>query len=387
MANILDYLEWRGDLTLAERPFNEVDNLLLAELSYLDFGGLVSASFSDGVTLREAMRLYDEQQPSEDMGVLVPDQIPVLARQMAASARFGSMQLRGYRAELDSALQMQFSAVSAVLADGTVYVAFRGTDDTIVGWKEDFNLAFLPVVPAQQKARDYLTEAADYFSARTLRVGGHSKGGNLAVYAAVFCDERVQDRLIAVYNNDGPGFATSLLALPEHRRIAGRIVTIIPESSVIGMLLEHEEEYQVVRSTQTGIMQHDGFSWVVHSSQFERLPGQTMSGRMIDETLRRFVCGLDPEQRAQLADALYEILTCTDAGTLSGLKEGGLRTALAMIKQYRALDKATRQALRDTLQLFLRSGAQAAVDELRPLAQIRAKLPLQKLVESLSQES
>ena len=241
MANILDYLDWRGDLQISERGFNEVDNLLLAELCYLDFGGIVPPGFDAPVPLQEAMRRYDVLREHESMGVLVPDQIPELGRRMAASARFSGLLLCGYENKIDDETQTQFSALTLLLPDGTAYVAFRGTDDTIVGWKEDFNLAFLPVVPAQRMAVQYLQAAAAAFSERPLRVGGHSKGGNLAVYSAVFCSEAVQNQLMQVYNNDGPGFRTSLLPLPEHKRVAGRIVTIIPESSVVGILLEHEE--------------------------------------------------------------------------------------------------------------------------------------------------
>ena len=165
-----------------------------------------------------------------------------------------------------------------LLPDGSAYVAFRGTDDTIVGWKEDFNMAFTPEIPAQRYAADYLQQAAAALAFRPLLVGGHSKGGNLAVYAAVFCGEAIQKQIRAVYNNDGPGFYASLLELPEHRRIAGKITTLLPESSVVGMLLEHEEAYQVVRSTQIRLMQHDGFSWQVLGRRF-RAPDGACRGR------------------------------------------------------------------------------------------------------------
>ena len=202
MANILDYLDWRGDLQISERGFNEVDNLLLAELCYLDFGGIVPPGFDAPVPLQEAMRRYDVLREHESMGVLVPDQIPELGRRMAASARFSGLLLCGYENKIDDETQTQFSALTLLLPDGTAYVAFRGTDDTIVGWKEDFNLAFLPVVPAQRMAVQYLQAAAAAFSERPLRVGGHSKGGNLAVYSAVFCSEAVQNQLMQVYNNE-----------------------------------------------------------------------------------------------------------------------------------------------------------------------------------------
>ena len=311
MANILDYLDWRGDLTLAERGFNEVDNLLMAELCFLDFSGIVPADFSAPVFLPDAMRQYDAARPQETMGVLVPEQIPELGHKMAASRRFSDLTLCAYVSRTDEETQTQFSALTILLPDKTAYIAFRGTDDTIVGWKEDFNLAFLPVVPAQKMAAEYLSAAAAALPSHPLRVGGHSKGGNLAVYSAVFCGEAVQNQLMRVYNNDGPGFRTSLLGLPEHKRVAGRITTILPESSVVGMLLEHEERYEVVRSTQSGLWQHDGFSWQVRGERFEHLPDLTEGGKLVDETIRTFILSLSPEQRVAFTDALFDILTCT----------------------------------------------------------------------------
>ena len=188
MANILDYLDWRGDLTLSERAFNEVDNLILAEICYLDLSGFAPAGFeTQQVTLREAWDAYFAAHPTTDMGVLVPAQIPVLVQKAAQTARFGSLRLLGYVNRIDEETQTQFSAMTMLLPDGSAYVAFRGTDDTIVGWKEDFNMAFTPEIPAQRYAADYLQQAAAALAFRPLLVGGHSKGGNLAVYAAVFC--------------------------------------------------------------------------------------------------------------------------------------------------------------------------------------------------------
>ena len=364
MASILDYLDWRGDITFAERPFNEVDNLLLAELSYLDFGGIVPADFAAAVPLSDAVAAFTKRTPHADMGVLVPDKIPGLAQKMAASARFRDVLLSGYVCKLDEQTETQFAALCAALPDGTVYAAFRGTDDTIVGWKEDFNMGFLPIVPSQREAADYLRAAAAAFPSQKLRAGGHSKGGNLAVYAAVWCGESVQDQLLAVYNNDGPGFHTSLLDRPEHQRIANRIQTILPESSVVGMLLEHEESYQVVRSNQVGLMQHDGFSWQVLGERFEHLTELAEGGRIMDQTLRSFLRELTEPQRAQFVDTLFDILTCTDASTLTDLKVGGLKTASAMVKALQKLDKPTRKALSDTLKLLVRSGARSVLEEL-----------------------
>ncbi len=363
MADILDYLDWRGDLRLSERGFNEVDNLLLAELCFLNFSGVVTTDFAASVRLDDAVRMAEKLRPHEQMGVLVPDRIPLLARKMAACARFRDTLLSGYVNQIDEQTETQFSALSFTLPDGSVYVAFRGTDDTLVGWKEDFNLSFLECVPAQTLAACYLQQAAEAFAPRPLRVGGHSKGGNLAVYSAVFAPPQVQDRLLAVYNNDGPGFRTSLLPLEEHRRIAGRIQTILPESSVVGMLLEHEEQYEVVRSTQLGLMQHDGFSWQVVGEHFVHLPELTGGGKLVDQTLHTFIGSLSDQQRMQLTDVLFDILCCTGADTLTELKQGGLHTAASILRTIRELDKPTRHALGGMLTLFVRAGAKSAVSE------------------------
>ena len=360
MASILDYLAWRGDLTIVERPFNEVDNLILAELSYLDFSGIVPAEFTGGgVPLADAVAAFTKRPPHADMGVLVPDTIPDLAQHMAQSARFRTLLLDGYVCTVDEGTQTQFSALTIRLPDGSVYIAYRGTDDTIVGWREDFNMAFLPTVPAQQHACRYLQATIAAYPACPLRLGGHSKGGNLAVYAAVHCGERAQEQITAVYNNDGPGFHSSLLGLPEHRRIADRIQTFLPESSVVGMLLEHEETYQVVKSNQIGLMQHDGFSWQVRGDRFVHLSDLTEGGKIVDKTLRAFVRGLSQQQREQFIDALFEVLTCTNAATLTDLKEGGFRTVYSMLKTVGNLDKDTRKALSSTLGLLVRSGAKS----------------------------
>ena len=364
MANILEYLDWRGDLTLSERPFNEVDNLILAEICYLDFSGFVPAGFqTQQVTLLDAASAYFAAHPETNMGVLVPDQIPVLVEHAAKTARFSDVRLLGYVNRIDEETQTQFSALTMLLPDGSAYVAFRGTDDTIVGWKEDFNMAFTPEIPAQKYAAEYLRQVSAALPFRPLLVGGHSKGGNLAVYAAVFCGQDVQNRILAVYNNDGPGFYSSLLSLPEHKPVAGKITTLLPESSVVGMLLEHEEAYQVVRSTQVGLMQHDGFSWQVKGERFEHLTELAEGGKIMDQTLRSFLRELTEPQRVQFVDTLFAILTCTDASTLTDLKEGGLKTASAMVKALQKLDKPTRKALTDTLKLLVKSGARSAFEE------------------------
>ena len=197
MANILDYLDWRGDLTLAQAPFNEVDNLLLAELAFVDFRGIVPEN-GQSVLLRHAAAAFFARHGGAgeiDMGLLVPDVIPVMLRKMAASRRFGDMKLSCYEDRLDVGKAEQFAALAVDTGDGALYLAFRGTDDTLAGWKEDFLLSCMPEVPAQKKGAEYTLRAALLYPGRWLRLGGHSKGGNLAVYAAPGCRSRCRAAL------------------------------------------------------------------------------------------------------------------------------------------------------------------------------------------------
>ena len=360
MGTILEYLAWRGDLTLEQSPFNEVDNLLLAELSFLELTDIVpEVGRGRGVRLRKAVEAYFARREGEDlsMGVLVPSQILTMAREMAEAPRFRDMRLTGFRSVLDPDREIQFAALTIDLGDGSLYLSFRGTDDTLVGWKEDFNMTFLPTVPSQQLAADYLKETADHSRGKALRLGGHSKGGNLAVYAAVHCAGAVQRRLAAVYNNDGPGFKESLLDRPEYRAVRDRIVTIVPQSSVVGMLLEHDDNYCVVQSSQQGLNQHDGFSWQVLGPAFVRAEDRSQEGRVNEEAIRGFFANLDDSRRRVFVDAMFEVLGSTNAQTLTELDSDRLKSLAAMVKTFKDLDRESRQMLTEALRVILKASA------------------------------
>ena len=366
MANLLDYLDWRGDLPLDQAPFNEVDNLILAELSFVDFKDIVPGpDEGESVVLREAAEAFFAKFPQGekiDMGVLVPGAIPEMLRKMADSRRFGDMKLNCFVDHLDVGKGEQFAALAIETGDKGMYLSFRGTDDTLAGWKEDFELACMPEVPAQKKAVAYTWAVAKQFPRKKLRLGGHSKGGNLAVYAGVFCPENVQKRIIAVWSNDGPGFHNDLLDLPEHRRIAERIFSIVPKSSVVGMLLEHEEDYTVVDSDQLGFMQHDGFSWQVVGDHFITLRQVTQQAHFSDQELRKWVHGLTVEQRETFVNAMFDVLSASGAVTLTDLKDDSFKAVGAMVKAMKDLDKETRDGLWEFLAILFKSNLRMVLE-------------------------
>ena len=367
MANILDYLDWRGDLTLAAAPFNEVDNLILSELSFLDYSGIVPELAQDGgVTIAEAARQFRARYGENvDMGVLVPEACVPLLYKAGQSNRFGGMRLLSYVSNTDIQREMQFAAITVELAPKLLYVAYRGTDDTLVGWKEDFNMSFLSPVPGQIEAERYLKRVAEQWKDGCLMVGGHSKGGNFAVYAAIHAGEKLQKRIIAVYNNDGPGFEGDVLGTDEHLRISDRIRTIVPEDDVVGMLMGHQERYSVVRSDQTALMQHDGFSWQVLGDSFVHLNEISRGGKLVDQTLKSFAAALTNEERERFVDMLYEILTAGDAKTLSDLQKDRWKATGQLLRSGWELDEESRKMMSYTVRLLLKEGAKSLRDELK----------------------
>ena len=297
-GNVLDYLNWRGDLTFAQDGFNEVDNLVLCIISYINFRRverLRSREPAQAMTLGEVCALLSEKD--EQLGLSNLDYIPVL-RAASETVRFGAVRMYGYECSHDDEREMQFAAVSFLLPDETLFIAFMGTDRSLVGWKEDLNMSYLSAIPAQQRAAAYAEVMAATARRRKIRLGGHSKGGNLAVWAAMHLPERIQSRrLLAAYNNDGPGFLNSVLETEEYRRIADRIHTFIPESSVVGVLLDHAEDYDVIDSSNRAIMQHEPMSWSVLGSRFVHLGERSQLGKLSDGVMREWVGSMTPEER------------------------------------------------------------------------------------------
>ena len=306
MGNIFDYLTWRGDLTFTQDPPNAVDALIFSTLTYVGYGETAQRPPETAASLRRCAEEFFALENPESRVRSKKDM--ELLRCAAATARFGQCGLCLYRSVLLPEQETQFAAMTFLLDDGSMFLAYRGTDNSLVGWKEDFNMTFQQTIPAQRLAQEYIREAALAHTA-PMRVAGHSKGGNLAVFAAARCSPMVRKRILTVYNNDGPGFTKYMIGDPGYNAIVPRIQTYIPQSSVIGMLLEHEEPFIVIRSKSVGIMQHDPYSWEVEGPHFLPVQEVTESSQFLDATIKNWFAGMTNRERNQLVEVLYGLLT------------------------------------------------------------------------------
>ena len=354
MHNIFDYLTWRGDLSFDRDEFNEVDSLIFSVLAYIKFEKIFPGETNGKPRpLNQAAQWFKETMTESSPRERRPffKYIQQLLYKAAHSQRFRTVQLSNYVNQVDYEKSEQFSAVVFSINDRQHCIAFRGTDNTLAGWKEDFYMSFLDEVPAQKQAVIYMNQVMSRLAGK-FYLGGHSKGGNLAVYAAAHATHAERERILAIYNNDGPGFQTRVTQSQGYQSILGKTSTLIPKSSVVGMLLEHWEEYKVVGSSATGLMQHDAFSWQVAGKSFVSEQGLSHSSLAFNKALRAWLEQIPMQQRAEFVDAMFEIIQASGAMTLSDLTKEKWAAADAMIKTYKNMDSATQMNLKKTIELF-----------------------------------
>lgn len=346
MGNIFDYILWR-DIPIQDVKFNEIDSLILSRFSYFPLDGLIKDN--EKVTIKECYDRYKKQ--GKQGNILIKADLKLFPA-LANSKRFGNLYVTNYVNKVDAKEEKQFSAVTVLLPEDTIYISYRGTDDTIVGWKEDLYMSFSTLVPSQQSAVDYLNQVKQR---KKIIVGGHSKGGNLAVYASVFCNKKIKKRIIDVYNFDGPGFNKVVIDKEEYNGMIKKIHNYIPQSSIIGRLLEHKGEITIVKSTQTGIMQHDLYSWQLIGEKFI-ISELTNSSKFIDRTLTDWLQKVNEEQRKEFIDVLFDILNATEVEKFADLNTKKFTTAKTIIKTYKKLDAESKKTMNYALNMLVEVG-------------------------------
>lgn len=348
---IISYVSKYGDYTFSEKPLNDVDSLALCQFSYLKFDGMVpfvtdnkkSVTMRDLENHKDYEKLFSDERFEKDNRALFTA--------MKSSKRFRDMKMNCYINIVETEWETQFSAITFLLDHGLLYIAYRGTDETIIGWKEDFNMAFQSPVPGQAYAVKYLNMVTGKLS-QNFYIGGHSKGGNLAVYAAMNCTKPVQERILKIYSMDGPGFRPEVLEKLNLDDIEDRIVKILPHSSMVGMLFETSPHVKVVESKSFGLLQHNPFTWLIEGDDFAYVKGLYESRRFANDTLNEWVRSIDDRQRKIFVDTLYQVVSASKAENLIDFTSDWKKSMNGIIAATKEVDEDTKKALKEIIKLL-----------------------------------
>lgn len=333
--NFCDYLNWRGDIPLDAVPVGEVDNAILSYTVILDYSGIVPAD-DTRVPIGDVVAAYTAKYGEEGkyMGAVIPDQTWPMIRQMAKTERFGHITFSGFVNRVIAENSEQFAAMVVSLRDDLHYIAIRGTDDTLAAWKENCLMAVEDAVPARQDASRYLSWAAETYPG-TLLIGGHSKGGNLAVWAAACADPAIQDRIETVYSHDGPGFKKEFYTEEGFARIEDKVHVLMPQYSIVGTFF-HQKNKEIVKSNVKGIFAHDCFNWEVLGSRFVRRSELAESSRAFDNAFDEALDQMDNKTRKDFINDLFDTLSCGGAfSTLTDFKTIKAKQVLEMLNTLR----------------------------------------------------
>lgn len=360
MPNIQDHAIAFGNETLDSRPFDALDSLILTQLVYMPMEGYMEKGVR--ATVAEGWAFLRDNVDFERLDVFQQKRYRLFEK-CAGLERYRHWLMRDYVNLIDSEREMQFCAMTWDLPQNVSYVAFRGTDLTIAGWKEDLNMSFM-TVPSQQEAVAYIAKAAA--GCDTLMLGGHSKGGNLSVYAGAEAPPEVQSRIKCIYSFDGPGMDGGTLQGAGYARISGLIESYIPQSSVVGMLLHYHPVYTVVRSVSLGILQHDAMTWQVRDGAFVIMDDLDMSGKITDEAVHSWLETMDMEERRLLVDTLYKVVDAAQGELVTDLTEDWRESAGRMLEAIRELDPKVKRNVWRMLRSLFSTGASEVVRMVLP---------------------
>lgn len=347
MANVMDYIKKYGDISFCDMPFGEADNVALCGMYYMPFDKVVSDSFEDEpVDYKTASDEIFELRGRKHtpVGLVLLKNISEQMVLMSKYKRFQEMKVVAAVRVYEKAPAVQFEAATFLLPDGKIVVLFKGTDDTLTGWKEDFDILTKKGIPSNRLSIEYLEKAAKNFDGNII-VCGHSKGGFIAQYAALYSSKEVRDRIEVVYNDDGPGFWDySYLESETYAEMLPKYRHFVPQSSFIGMMLAHDNDYEIIKSNQIlGPLQHDLNSWQFSGKKLVRAEELTDMGKMNDGVLRDLVGGLDDESEKVLDTVLDKVLSGVNQNGLLDVKKNFVPALKGGVEAWRSLDRDTQK--------------------------------------------
>lgn len=350
MNNILNYLEYYGNTDFKELAFNDVDSLILSELVYAKLKGCAPSERRESrkiVDICSAFLAKFSEKDFKKEDYLFPNSYH-LVMALQSSKRFMNAKIYYYIEEANS--ETQFGAMTVRFPEGFCYVAYEGTDSSIIGWREDFELMYQYPVLSQTRAASYLEDTINFFD-RKIYIGGHSKGGNMAMYAFMKARSTIKNRVIKVYNFDGPGFLKEVVNTSDYQLLTQKLRMFVPEQSVIGMIFGHGD-YEVVKSNSLALLQHDGFNWGVFGGKFLEASLSRKSERL-EKNLAVYLEKLDMNERKRFVDTLFQMFANLNITNVMQFRDIRLTSIMAFLKELKAVPDTTKKHLVDIVKMLI----------------------------------
>lgn len=346
--NMLDYLDWRGDLSFDSDSFNEIDNIILSRLAYFPL------KEDDNLTIQE-LSLDLKRTYKEDDANLI--------KRLANSNRFKDAILTNYVNVLDKEKNEQFAAVTIILNEHLMFVSFCGSNDSLISWHENFDMFYKNTISGQLTSISYLTKVLNSFK-QDLIVGGHSKGGNLAIFSSSFIDFSLQKRIINIYNNDGPGFNAEIINSKGYQKIIPKIKTFVPQTTIVSTFFDRKEQEVVIHSKNKGIMQHNMYSWEVIGNKFIK-DVRDKNSYTIDNIVNEWVKETTKEERKEFTTNLFKIMDATNSDVFRELGVNSIKHVSDISKVYKEIDSNKRKEMFNILRLILAIGTTNFLNNLK----------------------
>lgn len=343
MKTVHEYIKEYGNYTFLEKEFTEVDNVIFSLLSYIDFSEIVPGIKLGKITLKEASNKFYKKYTKKEINnnILSVRHASYLLKELASTKRYQDLLLYNYYYEVT--FDMQFGALCIMLPNKNIYVSYEGTDSYISGWKEDCMFTYMFPTKAQREAVNYLNKAISLFNHK-IYIGGHSKGGNLALVASMYCKPIIRHKIINIFNNDGPGLRKNEFESNEYKRISSKLITYVPKSTVVGMLLRHTDNYIVVDSKNKTFMQHDATSWLIENDKFKKAEISDFS-KKLEKGITTWLDRLNDEKREKFITSLFSILKKAEVHDLNEFRKSKINSMIKILKETKNLDKETRNMI------------------------------------------
>ena len=382
MKNMLDYIKEFGHVSFEERAFSEIDALVLTELEYLPLEKVVPSDENgeNFVTVKEIAEYMQEhkQELFDENPMMITEERHEVSQVIVDAPRFQSLKFFGVVSVWDKDTTKQFAAVTVEVEPSVRLVVFRGTDETLIGWKEDFLMTYSPLVAAQTDAKEYLAKQASLFDG-DLMVSGHSKGGNLAIYAAATQEEDVQLRIVDIFCFDSPGLYRSVLETKGYQNIVPLAMRYIPQDSLVGLMLESEVPYVIVKSNATGAMQHSAMTWEIEDGQFIKMEKLTKNSQLNDQTFKKWTESVSDEELELFWNVFFELLFSVGIDTVNDLYGQFMHYVQEFLKAAGNMDEEKRELLTRIALLLVSTRFEVWKDSLDMSELVQFELPEVKL--------